>query len=339
MRRRKGTYIIAEAGVNHNGSLDIAKRLVEEAWKAGANAVKFQTFRAEGLVSRFAEKAEYQRETTALNESQFEMIRKLELSERYHVELMNLCRNKKIDFLSSPFDEESADLLERLGVSAFKIPSGEITNHPFLENLSRRGKPLILSTGMSSLGEVEEAVRLIFSAGNRDVTLLHCVTEYPAPVEEVNLKAMLTMKQAFGVSVGYSDHTPGAEIAIAAVALGAQVIEKHFTLDRHMEGPDHKASMEPLELRELVRAIRNVERSMGDGIKRAAPCEVKNMVIARKSVVALKHIGLGEVISKNKVGIKRPGQGIKPKHLEKIIGRKAKRNIGQDEVIAWEDLA
>ena len=339
MKRRKGTYIIAEAGVNHNGSLDVAKRLVEEAKRAGADAVKFQTFRAEKLVSRFAGKAEYQKKTTASDESQLEMIRKLELSESDHVELMELCRKRKIDFLSSPFDEESADLLERLGVAAYKIPSGEITNHPFLEHIAGKKKPMILSTGMSSLEEVEEAVAVIFSTGNAALTLLHCVTEYPAPVEEINLRAMITMKEVFGLPVGYSDHTQGIEIAVAAVALGAQVIEKHFTLDRTMPGPDHKASLEPSELLDMVKAIRSVEKALGDGEKKPAPCEVKNMAIARKSIVALKPIGAGEVINKKKIGIKRPGNGIQPKDLEKIIGLKAKRKIGQDEVITWEDLA
>jgi N,N'-diacetyllegionaminate synthase len=339
MKRRKGTYIIAEAGVNHNGSLEIAKRLVKEAKKAGADAVKFQTFRAERLVSRFAGKAEYQKKTTARDESQLEMIRKLELSESDHAELMDLCRKRKIDFLSSPFDEEGADLLDRLGVPAFKIPSGEITNHPFLEHIAGKKKPMILSTGMSSLEEVKEAVAVIFSTGNGALTLLHCVTEYPAPVEEINLRAMITMKEVFGLPVGYSDHTPGIEIAVAAVALGAAVIEKHFTLYRNMPGPDHKASLEPSELQAMVKAIRNVEKALGDGKKMPAPCEAKNMVIARKSIVALKPIGAGEVINREEVGIKRPGNGIQPKDLEKIIGLKAKRNIGQDEVITWEDLA
>ena len=339
MKKRKGVYIIAEAGVNHNGSLDIAKKLVEEAKRAGANAVKFQTFRTEKLVSRFAGKAEYQRKTTAVEESQMEMIRKLELSESDHVDLMDLCRKRNIDFLSSPFDEESADLLDRLGVPAFKIPSGEITNHPFLEHIAGKKKPMILSTGMSSLEEVEEAVGVIFSTGNAALTLLHCVTEYPAPVEEINLRAMLTMKEAFGLPVGYSDHTPGIEIALAAVALGAEVIEKHFTLDRRMPGPDHKASLEPQELRDMFKAIRNVERALGDGKKVPAPCEVKNMAIARKSIVALKPIVAGEMIRRDKVGIKRPGHGIQPKDLAKIIGLKAKRKIGRDEVITWEDLA
>jgi N,N'-diacetyllegionaminate synthase len=339
MKKRRGTYIIAEAGVNHNGSVEIAKKLVEEAKKAGANAVKFQTFKADKLASRFAAKAEYQKVTTASDESQIDMIRKLELSESDHVELIDLCGKKKIDFLSSPFDEESADLLDQLGVPAFKIPSGEITNHPFLEHIARKKKPMILSTGMSSLEEVQEAVAVIFSTGNAALTLLHCVTEYPAPVEETNLRAMITMKETFGLPVGYSDHTPGIEVAVAAVALGAQVIEKHFTVDRTMPGPDHRASLEPAELREMVRAIRNVEKAMGNGKKGPARCEVKNMTVARKSIVALKPISAQEVISREKVGIKRPGNGIQPKDLEKIIGLKAKRNIGQDEVIAWKDLA
>ncbi len=338
MKRRKGTYIIAEAGVNHNGSLDVAKRLVEGAKKAGADAVKFQTFKAERLVSRFASKAEYQKETTARDESQLQMIRKLELSESDHAELMELCRKRKIDFLSSPFDEESADLLDRLGIGVFKIPSGELTNHPFLEHIARKKKPMILSTGMSSLDEVEEAVAVIFSTGNGALTLLHCVTEYPAPVEEINLRAMITMKEVFGLPVGYSDHTPGIEIAVAAVALGAEVVEKHFTLDRTLPGPDHKASLEPSELRGMVKAIRNVEKALGDGKKVPAPCEVKNMNIARKSIVALKRIRAGEIISRDKLGIKRPGHGIQPKDLEKTIGRKTKTNIGQDVVITWEDL-
>jgi N,N'-diacetyllegionaminate synthase len=269
------TFIIAEAGVNHNGSIEIAIGLIEEAHAAGADAVKFQSFTAERLVSRSAEKAQYQIQNTGDAGTQFEMLKQLELSEDDHRTLLALCRDNDIRFLSSPFDEASADLLEQLGVAAFKIPSGELTNHGLLRHVAAKNKRVILSTGMSTLAEVAEAVDVVVGTGNRRLSLLHCVTEYPAPFAEVNLKAMLTLADAFGFPVGYSDHTLGSEIAIAAVAIGARIIEKHFTLSRDMAGPDHRASLEPQELKAMVDAIRNVEQALGDGIKAPAPCRGK----------------------------------------------------------------
>jgi N-acetylneuraminate synthase len=332
------TFIIAEAGVNHNGSIQIARKLIDQAKNAGADAVKFQTFKTEKLVTQKAHKAEYQKRTTAATESQFDMIKRLELSENDHVELMSYCKEKKIEFLSSPFDLDSADLLFRLGVQRFKIPSGEITNPAYLEEIARKGKPLILSTGMSSLAEVAEALDVIFSVGNHQVCLLHCVTEYPAPFNEINLRAMQTMKAAFQVPVGYSDHTPGIEIPLAAVALGAEVIEKHFTLDRGMEGPDHKASLEPGELAMMIQAIRHVEQALGNGFKNPAPCELKNIAIARKSVVAARPIRKGEALSSDSITVKRPGNGIPPKFAKLLVGLKVNSDINADDVIFWEHL-
>lgn len=332
------TVVIAEAGVNHNGSLDLARALVDEAKRAGADFVKFQSFRTAALASKTAPKAAYQRKTTAARQSQYDMLRALELSPVAHRILFAYCRVKRIGFLSSPFDEQSADLLSRLGVSQFKIPSGEITNHGFLRHVALKRKPIILSTGMSTLGEVEDAVRVIKDAGNRRTTLLHCVTEYPAPYDQINLRAMLTLKTAFGLPVGYSDHTPGIEIALAAVALGAAVIEKHFTLDRTMEGPDHQASLEPAELTNMVRAIRNVEASLGDGRKAPAPAELRNLTVARKSLVAARAIRKGEAITRSKVVVKRPGTGIQPVDLEKVLGLRAATAIPADEVITWSKL-
>ena len=333
---RNGTFIIAEAGVNHNGSLQVAKRLVEEAKQAGADSIKFQTFRADRLASTAAQKASYQKETTPAGESQYMMLKALELSSDDHIELMHHCRVNDIIFLSSPFDEEGADLLDRLGVPAFKIPSGEITNLPFLAYLAVKRKPLILSTGMSTLGEIEEALDTFRAAGNSNVTLLHCVTEYPAPYEEINLKALLSIEKAFGLPVGYSDHTQGIEIAIAAVALGAVIIEKHFTLDCTLPGPDHRASLEPHEFKRMVSAIRNVERAMGDGIKRPAACEIRNIPIARRSLVAARDINAGETITSADIAVKRPGTGIFPRDLNAVIGMRATSPIPRDTVLRWE---
>ena len=333
---RNGTFIIAEAGVNHNGSLEVAKRLVEEAKQAGADSIKVQTFRADTLASTEAKKASYQKESTPADESQYTMLKGLELSDDDHIELMNHCRENGIMFLSSPFDEESADLLEHLGVTAFKIPSGEITNLPFLTHLAAKRKPLILSTGMSTLGEIEEALNTFRSSGNSDVTLLHCVTEYPAPFDEINLKALLSLEKAFGLPVGYSDHTLGIEIAIAAVALGAVVIEKHFTLDRTLPGPDHRASLEPHEFKRMVSAIRNVENAMGDGIKRPAACEIRNIPIVRRSLVAARDIRAGETITSADIAVKRPGTGIFPRDLNAVVGMRATFPIPRDTVLTWE---
>jgi N-acetylneuraminate synthase len=352
------TYIIAEAGVNHNGSLDMAKKLVEVAAESGVDAVKFQTFRADRLVSSLAPKAEYQARTTGANESQFEMIRKLELDERAHEVLIEYCRIKKIQFLSTPFDLESVDLLAgRFDLPCIKIPSGEITNAPLLLKIAQTGKPVILSTGMSTLGEVEDALGVLalgylgksapsiasFRAAycssegqailQGKVTLLHCTTEYPAPIEDVNLKVMDTLKSAFGLPVGYSDHTEGITVPIAAVARGAVVIEKHFTLDRTLPGPDHKASLEPGELKQMVTAIRMVEQALGSGRKHPTPCELKNMSVARRSLVAACTITAGEPFTVDNLAVKRPGNGLSPMQYWELLGRKPRRDIAVDEEI------
>lgn len=332
-------FIIAEAGVNHNGSLDLALKLIDAAKASGADAVKFQTFRADLLATRSAHKAAYQERTTAAAESQFDMLQRLELDAAAHRRLIDHCREIGIQFLSSPFDMQSADLLAAMGVSLCKVPSGEITNLPFLEHVARKGWPLILSTGMSTLGEVEEAVKVLKVAGASQLTLLHCVTEYPAPYAEVNLRAMQTLKSAFGLPVGYSDHTPGIEIAIAAVALGAEVIEKHFTLDRSLPGPDHAASLEPLELQQMVMAIRHVEAALGNGIKAPAPCELPNIGVARKSVVAARSLSAGHQLASGDLAIKRPGNGLAPKLLPALIGRTLRGGVAKDEIISWDHLA
>jgi N-acetylneuraminate synthase len=332
-------FIIAEAGVNHNGSLDLALRLVDAAKASGADAVKFQTFRAGLLATRSAHKASYQERTTAPTESQFEMLQRLELDAAAHQRLIDHCRQIGIQFLSSPFDTQSADLLATLNVPLYKVPSGEITNLPFLQHLARKGRPLIMSTGMSTLGEVEEAVNVLRAAGAMQLTLLHCVTEYPAPYAEVNLRAMQTLKSAFDLPVGYSDHTPGIDIAIAAVALGAEVIEKHFTLDRTLPGPDHAASLEPVELRQMVEAIRHVEAALGTGIKAPAPCELPNLPVARKSVVAARSLPAGHQLATGDLEIKRPGNGLAPKLLPALIGRTLRAGVAKDEILNWNHLA
>ena len=332
-------FVIAEAGVNHNGSLDLALQLVDAAKASGADAVKFQTFRADQLATRSAHKAPYQERTTANSESQFEMLQRLQLDAAAHRRLIHHCRNAGIQFLSSPFDTQSADLLATMDVPLYKVPSGEITNLPFLEHLARKNRPLILSTGMSTLGEVEEAVQVLQFAGAIQLTLLHCVTEYPAPYAEVNLRAMQTLKSAFGLPVGYSDHTSGIEIAIAAVALGAEVIEKHFTLDRSLPGPDHSASLEPVELRQMVTAIRHVESALGTGIKAPAQCELPNISVARKSVVAARTLPTGHQLATGDLEIKRPGNGLAPKLLPTLIGRTLRASVAKDEIINWDHLA
>lgn len=336
-------FIIAEAGVNHSGSVALAKKLIDVAVDAGADAVKFQTFKAERLVSKEAPKAKYQVDNTGNDESQFAMLKKLELSETDHCELLKYCKAKRIEFMSTPFDEESGDFLDQLGVTIFKIPSGEITNKPLIRHIARKGKSIILSTGMSTLGEVEKAVGWIDEEWARlsnspQLTLLHCVSNYPAPVEETNLTAMKTMEKAFVLPVGYSDHTMGTEIPVAAVALGAKVIEKHFTLDRRMEGPDHKASVEPNELKTMVSAIRNVEKAMGDGIKKPAKCEEDTKNIARKSLVITRNIKADEKIQLEDIAVKRPGTGIPPEFRDVVVGMEVKREIGEDAVISWDDL-
>ena len=333
----KHVFIIAEAGVNHNGNEAIAHKLVDAAAEAGANAVKFQTFRASELVSASAPKALYQRRTTDVTESQLSMIRRLELDETAHRSLMEHCSQRGIRFLSSPFDLHSIDFLHSLGLEAFKIPSGEITNIPYLRRIGSCGVPVILSTGMSVLGEIEKALEVLEHVGTprERITLLHCTTEYPAPVGEINLRAMETLLQAFpGIAgVGYSDHTQGIHIPVAAVAMGACVIEKHFSLDRNMEGPDHKASLEPDELASMVRAIRDVERARGDGIKRPTDSELSNIRVARKSLVAARPIQKGEVFSEENLTVKRPGTGVSPLLWDDYIGRTALRNYQTDELI------
>lgn len=359
VNRGKRIYIIAEAGVNHNGSVDLARQLIEAAAEAGADAVKFQTFVAEELVSAGAPKADYQLRTTGGGDSQLEMIKKLELDREVHLLLVEYCKQNKIQFLSTPFDYPSLHLLVNvLNLGLIKIPSGEITNAPFLLEIARTGKPVLLSTGMSTLGEVETALGILAfgytcaqqkpsTAGLHEaycspegrqalrnkVTLLHCTTAYPAPFAEVNLRAMDTLGQAFSLPVGFSDHTPGIEVAIAAAAREARVIEKHFTLDRNLPGPDHKASLEPGELKQMVKAIRRVEEALGSPIKAPAPSEVKNIAVARKSLVAAKPIKKGELFTADNLGIKRPGSGLPPAMLWELIGNEALKDYEADEMI------
>jgi len=331
----KKVFIIAEAGVNHNGSLQIAKRLIDVALRSGADAVKFQSFNADRLLSRYVPKAAYQKKTTQRNESQFEMIRRLELSPSAHKELFNYCRRKKITFLSSPFDLGSIDLLDRLGLRIFKIPSGEITNLPYLRKIAALHKQIIISTGMADLAEIGEALKILVSSGTpkKDITVLHCNTEYPSPLADVNLKAMLTIRDKFAVSVGYSDHTLGIEVAIAAVALGASVIEKHFTLNKKMSGPDQKASLEPGELKQMVDSIRNIEIALGCGKKRPSRSEIKNIPLARRSIVAAKPINKGEIFTDLNIIAKRPGFGISPMSWDKVLGRKSGKVFLTDDFI------
>lgn len=327
--------IIAEAGVNHNGDIDMAKRLIDVAAEAGADYVKFQTFSAERLTTRDAAKAEYQKRNDGEADSQFDMLKRLELSEAMHHELMTHCASRKIRFFSTGFDIESLDFLNGLGLPLFKIPSGEITNLPYLRHIGSFGKPLIMSTGMATLDEIGAALDVLEQAGtSRDaITVLHCTTDYPAAMSDVNLRAMPAIKEKFGVKVGYSDHTQGIEVAIGATALGAQLIEKHFTLDRTLPGPDHKASLEPSELKAMVAAIRNIETALGDGNKRPTESELKNVAIARKSLVAVRPIKEGEIFTAENLGVKRPGNGISPMRLDDMIGKRASRDYLIDEVI------
>lgn len=329
------TLIIAEAGVNHNGDLDLARQLIDAAAEAGADLVKFQTFNANRQVTRTAKKADYQTQTTDSKESQHEMLRRLELTEAMHKELIAHCAARNIGFFSTGFDIESVDLLASLGQDQFKIPSGEITNLPYLRHIGRLGKAVILSTGMATLGEIEAAIDVLEQSGTPRVnmTVLHCTTEYPTPMAEVNLRAMQSIHTAFGVAVGYSDHTPGIEVAIAAVALGASVIEKHFTLDRNLPGPDHKASLEPEELKAMVAAIRNIEIALGDGIKRLTPSEARNKPVARKSLVASRAIKAGEAFTAENLTTKRPGTGISPMRWDEVMGQVARRDYQEDDLI------
>jgi N-acetylneuraminate synthase len=336
-------FIIAEAGVNHNGSIATARELIDAAAMAGADAVKFQTFRAGEIVTKASEKADYQIKNTGMDESQYSMLKKLELPESGLRELYYYCKEKNIMFMSTPFDEDSADFLGGLGMTIFKVPSGEITNKALIKHIASMKKPVLLSTGMSYLEEVGKAAGWINEVWDNlnskpQLTLLHCVSNYPAEFDDVNLRAMETMKTAFGLPVGYSDHTRGIEVPVAAVAMGASAIEKHFTLDRTMKGPDHKASLEPQELREMVMAIRNVERAMGDGIKRPAKNEEHMRSIARRSIVAARTINSGDTIKPEDITVKRPGIGISPEHREAVINKIATRRIDEDSLIKWEDI-
>lgn len=332
----KKVIIIAEAGVNHNGDLDTAKKLIDAAVLAGVDYVKFQTFKAEKLVTKSAKRAEYQDKNTEDGDSQFEMLKKLELSAENHYLLMDYCNKKGIKFLSTGFDLESLEFLHQIGIKLAKIPSGEITNYPYLKKMAQLFSEVILSTGMATIQEIKEAIKVLTKNGvsAEKIVILHCNTEYPTPMEDVNLKAMLHIKEEFGVNVGYSDHTLGIEVPIAAVALGATVIEKHFTLDKNLPGPDHKASLEPNELKAMVDAIRNIEKALGSsGIKEPSKSELKNKEIARKSIVAGKNIPKGAVFSEENLAVKRPGTGISPMRWEEIIGQKAIRDFAEDELI------
>ncbi len=324
--------IIAEAGVNHNGSLELAKKLIDAAKESGANIVKFQTAKLESLVSKSAPMAEYQKKNMQMDKSQREMLKDLILPFDSFLELARYCESRKITFLSTPFDIDSIRFLDNL-VKVWKVPSGEITNYPYLREIARTGKPVIMSTGMCELQEVREAVRVLKENGSGEITLLHCNTEYPTPMQDVNLRAMNTLREEFGLPVGCSDHTQGIEVPIAAVAMGAVVIEKHFTLDRNMDGPDHKASLEPEELREMVQAIRNIEAALGDGVKRPSTSEMKNRDVARKSIVTRTNIRKGEVFTEENLTAKRPGNGISPMRWNEVIGLKADRDYEQDEMI------
>ena len=329
------TLIIAEAGVNHNGDLALARRLIDVAAEAKADLVKFQSFSAERLVTADARKADYQAQATDAAESQHAMLRRLELTRDMHEALIAHCKSRAIQFFSTGFEPKSIDLLADLGLDCFKVPSGEITNLPYLRHVGRYGKRVILSSGMATLGEIEAALEVLERAGTlrSRITVLHCNTAYPTPMGDVNLRAMVAIRRAFGVAVGYSDHTLGIEVAIAAVALGATVIEKHFTLDRKLPGPDHGASLEPDELKAMVAAIRNIEQALGDGIKRPSLSELKNKPSVRKSLVASKRIRAGDLFSEENLAVKRPGTGVSPMRWEEVLGRKAPRDFAPDELI------
>lgn len=330
--------IIAEAGVNHNGSIDVAKQLIDKAAEAGADIIKFQTFKSEKLVSKSARQAEYQKRNigSKADDSQLNMLKKLELSQEDHEELMQYCQQKGIKFFSTAFDMDSIDYLHFLHMGLWKIPSGEITNFPYIRKIAQYGEPVILSTGMCEMDDICAAMNVLIKFGvkREQITILHCNTEYPTPFEDVNLKAMIALKDEFKVEVGYSDHTKGIEVPIAAVALGATVIEKHFTLDRNMEGPDHKASLEPDELKAMVSAIRNTEKAVGgDGIKHVSESERKNIAIARKSIVAACDIKAGEIFTEQNLTVKRPGNGISPMRWEEVLGQTASRDFSEEELI------
>lgn len=327
-------FIIAEAGVNHNGDIEIARKLIDAAAEAGADAVKFQTFKADSLVRKDAGKALYQQKNAAnKEESQYEMLKKLELSGEMHKQLMDYCTQRRIMFLSTPFDIDSIRMLSDYGVTILKVPSGEITNYPYLVEVGKTGKPVLLSTGMSNINEVQDAVNVLKENGSSQITVLHCNTEYPTPMQDVNLRAICMIKEKIGLPVGYSDHTLGIEVPVAAVALGATVIEKHFTLDRNMDGPDHKASLEASELRTMVSAIRNIEQALGNGIKEPTFSELPNREVVRKSIVAKCKILEGELYTTENITTKRPGNGLSPMRWHDVIGKRANRNYDEDEMI------
>ncbi|ABN53840.1 MAG TPA: N-acetylneuraminate synthase [Hungateiclostridium thermocellum] len=325
-------FVIAEAGINHNGELKLAKKLVDAAKDAGADCIKFQTFISKNLTTKNASKAEYQKQTKS-EESQYDMLKRYELSFDEFSELSRYCQDKNIEFLSTAFDFESIEFLKSLDMKRWKIPSGEITNLPYLIKIAKLNKPVILSTGMSTMDEIKKAVSVLRENGTGEITVLHCTTEYPAPFSDVNLKAMLTIKKELGVKVGYSDHTKGIEASIAAVALGASVIEKHLTLDKNMEGPDHKSSLEPNEMKAMIRALRNIELALGDGIKKPSESEKKNICVARKSIVAKRYIQKGEIFTEENLTVKRPGNGISPMQWFEVLGRRAVRDFQEDELI------
>ncbi len=329
----KHIFIIAEAGVNHNGSMETARRMIDAACEAGVDAIKFQTFRSEKLVSRTAQKADYQKRNTHSDDSQLSMLKKLELRFDQFAELKRYCDEKGVLFLSTPFDFDSIAFLDTLALPVFKIPSGEITNLPYLQAVAETHRDVILSTGMAELAEVEAALSALRRYGAGDIALLHCTTEYPTPMREVNLRAMETLRKAFSLPVGYSDHTAGIEVSVAAAALGACILEKHFTLDRNMEGPDHKASLEPDELAALVRSVRNVEAALGDGDKKPTPSEARNRPVARKSIVAACDIRAGETFTAENLTVKRPGSGISPMRWYEVLGQTAPRDFAADELI------
>lgn len=333
--------VIAEAGVNHNGDIEMAKQLIEAAALAGADYVKFQTFKAEKLVSKSAKKADYQINNTGdADSSQLEMLRKLEIKEADYPILIEHCKKNNIKFLSSPFDEESVDFLLNIGITLFKIPSGEITNYPYLKKIGKLNKEVILSTGMCDMNDIRAAIDLLISAGasKKNISVLHCNTEYPTPMKDVNLSAMLTIQKEFGINIGYSDHTIGIEIPIAAVALGATIIEKHFTINKSLPGPDHKASLEPNELKSMVNAIRNIEVAIGDGVKKPSDSEKKNIDIARKSIHFSRALKKGDVIKEEDVVMKRPGNGISPMEMDKVLGKVLLNDVFEDTMLKWEDI-
>lgn len=329
------TIIIAEAGVNHNGSYERAKRMIDTAHQCGVDYIKFQTFKANKIANRFAVQADYQKKNLKEESSQVEMLKKLELSDNDFYSLKDYCDEIGIKFMSTPFDLESIDFLSELSMDYMKVPSGEITNLPYLRKIASKGIPVIMSTGMCRLGEIEDALDVLYKGGmsTNDITLLHCNTEYPTPMVDVNLRAMETLRSAFGTKVGYSDHTQGIEVPIAAVTMGATVIEKHFTLDKTLPGPDHVASLDPVELKAMVDAIRNIEFAIGMSEKRVSSSECKNIAIARKSIVAAKDIKSGEIFTEYNLTVKRPGNGISPMQWDSIIGKMAIRDFAADELI------